>query len=142
MPLMDTEPNGAMVAVFSQSPDGRRYLLLHNVEYARGQTGDWAWGPPSGCLEPGEDIAACAARELLEETGIRATPVPVVTENIDWAVFFLEVPWGIRIELSPTEHNDFAWVTIDEAFRRCRPERLTASLRTATVAIHENLLRE
>jgi 8-oxo-dGTP pyrophosphatase MutT (NUDIX family) len=136
---MSAQPNGAMVAVFSQSPEGRRYLLLHNVDYALEQTGDWAWGSPSGCLEPDEDIAACAARELFEETGIRATPVPVVTADIDWAVFFLEVPWGTRVKLSPTEHNDFAWVPIDDALAMCRPERLAASLRRATDAIQEHV---
>jgi 8-oxo-dGTP diphosphatase len=32
------------------------------------------WGPPGGHLEPGEDPAAGAARELLEETGVRLDP--------------------------------------------------------------------
>lgn len=45
---MSNHPNGAMVAVFSQSDEGRRYLLLHNVDYALGEEGDWAWGSQSG----------------------------------------------------------------------------------------------
>ena len=32
------------------------------------------WGPPGGHLEPGEDPASGAARELLEETGVRIDP--------------------------------------------------------------------
>jgi 8-oxo-dGTP pyrophosphatase MutT (NUDIX family) len=32
------------------------------------------WGPPGGHLEPGEDPADGAARELLEETGVRLEP--------------------------------------------------------------------
>jgi 8-oxo-dGTP diphosphatase len=32
------------------------------------------WGPPGGHLEPGEDPARGAARELLEETGVRLDP--------------------------------------------------------------------
>ena len=32
------------------------------------------WGPPGGHLEPGEDPASGAARELLEETGVRLEP--------------------------------------------------------------------
>jgi 8-oxo-dGTP pyrophosphatase MutT (NUDIX family) len=84
-------PGGAMTAVISDSPEGPRYLLLHNAETT--DDGDWAWGSPSGCLEPGEDIAGCAARELFEETGIRGEPIPVITEDIDWAVFRLRVPW-------------------------------------------------
>ncbi len=33
--------------------------------------GDRAWLPPGGGLEPGEGLAECLAREVLEETGIR-----------------------------------------------------------------------
>jgi 8-oxo-dGTP diphosphatase len=32
------------------------------------------WGPPGGHLEPGEDPAEGAARELLEETAVRLDP--------------------------------------------------------------------
>jgi len=32
------------------------------------------WGPPGGHLEPDEDPAEGAARELLEETGVRVDP--------------------------------------------------------------------
>ena len=32
------------------------------------------WGPPGGHLEPGEDPASGAARELHEETGVRLAP--------------------------------------------------------------------
>ena len=128
------QPDGAMVAVISESPEGPRHLLLHSAE---GAVGDWGWGSPSGCLEPGEDIAACAARELFEETGIRATPEPVVTRDIGWAVYVLEVPWGTPVVLSPAEHDDFVWVDVDEAHRRCRPERQAASFRIAVQAIEE-----
>jgi 8-oxo-dGTP diphosphatase len=32
------------------------------------------WGIPSGALDPGEDIADCAVREVYEETGLRVIP--------------------------------------------------------------------
>ncbi len=134
------QPGGAMVAVYSHSPDGIRYLLLHNSDYAPGEAGDWAWGTPSGCREEGEDISACAARELYEESGIRGEPEPVEIENVNWAVFTLQVPWGTRVELS-TEHNDFAWVTVEDTRTMCRPEGLAISIRTAVQAVDDSTTR-
>jgi 8-oxo-dGTP diphosphatase len=53
---------GANVLVTDEQ--GRLLLLKH------GGTGRWTL--PGGGLEPGETFAACAARELLEETGLTA----------------------------------------------------------------------
>ena len=36
------------------------------------------WAPPSGGVEPGETVAQCAMREVLEETGIEVLPEAVV----------------------------------------------------------------
>src|SRR5689334_15437321 len=32
------------------------------------------WGAPGGWREPGESVAACAVREVAEETGLRLAP--------------------------------------------------------------------
>lgn len=125
-------PSGAAVAVVSHSPDGPRHLILQSCEVPPGE--EWSWGSPSGCLEPGEDIATCAARELYEETGIRAEPLPIATEDIGWALFYLEVPWGTAVRLDPAEHTRFNWVTFDEACRRVRPALVADGLRRAVEA--------
>src|SRR5262245_46656739 len=53
----------AGILITRGAADERKLLLLRNRR--RGE-----WGFPKGHLEPGEDAAAGAARELAEETGI------------------------------------------------------------------------
>ena len=47
--------------------DGERILLGHATRSPR-------WDIPKGGAEPGEDLAAAATRELLEETGLAVAP--------------------------------------------------------------------
>ena len=55
------------------------YLLIraHNGE----------WGFPKGHMEPGETEIDTAHRELLEETGVTAEPVPGFRQAIEYPVF-------------------------------------------------------
>lgn len=53
--------------------DGRRWLLM--IERGDGH----GWAVPGGCVEPGEDPADAAVRELQEETGLRLTEGWTVT---------------------------------------------------------------
>src|SRR5215467_11964263 len=93
-PISREPPHGATVVVASRAPGGWRYVLLHRAHRGPAWEGDWAWTPPSGSRKPGEEVAACAARELREETGLRAAPRPVAVDGVDRAVFSLEIPWG------------------------------------------------
>lgn len=129
-PVSREPPHGATIVVASRAPDGWRYLLLHRMHRGPSWEGDWAWTPPSGSRKPGEDISACAARELREEAGLSASPRPVVTEDVGWAVFALEVPWGTEAVADGEEHDRLEWVSFDEARRRCRPAGLAASFLT------------
>jgi 8-oxo-dGTP pyrophosphatase MutT (NUDIX family) len=74
------------------------------------------------------------ARELREEIGLRASPHPVATDDVDWAVFALEVPWGTKVVVDGDEHDRFEWVSFAEAHQRCRPAELAASFLTACEA--------
>jgi 8-oxo-dGTP pyrophosphatase MutT (NUDIX family) len=134
-PVSRDRPHGATVVVASRAPDGWRYLLLHRAHHGGpAREGDWAWTPPSGSRKPGEELSACVARELLEEVGWLASPRPVATDDVDWAVFALEVPWGTEVLVDGEEHDRFEWVGFAEAWRRCRPEALAASFLTGCEA--------
>jgi 8-oxo-dGTP pyrophosphatase MutT (NUDIX family) len=74
------------------------------------------------------------ARELREEVGWSASPRPVETDDVDWAVFALEVPWGTEVVVDGEEHDRFEWVGFAEARRRCRPAELAASFLAACEA--------
>ena len=69
-------------------------------------------------------MTACAVRELHEEIGLRACPLPVLIDDVDWAVYAPEVPWGIRVAVDGEEHDRLEWVSFAEARRRCRPAEL------------------
>jgi 8-oxo-dGTP pyrophosphatase MutT (NUDIX family) len=133
-PISRDRPHGALVVVASRSPDGWRYVLLHRAHHGPAWEGDWAWTPPSGSRKPGEDVTACAIRELHEETGLHGSPRPVLTSDTDWAIFALEVPWGTLVTADGTEHDRLEWVPYAEARRRCRPAVLTTSFTTACEA--------
>lgn len=58
-------PAAATVVVLD---DDERVLMMHRHRFILDR---WVWELPGGYLDPGEDAAACAAREVQEETGWR-----------------------------------------------------------------------
>jgi len=55
----------------------RQVVMIRNERFIAGQT---LWELPAGTLEAGEDPAAGAARELMEETGYRAGEIAALTQ--------------------------------------------------------------
>ncbi|UEX77672.1 NUDIX hydrolase [Spiribacter halobius] len=74
-------PVAAAIAVV----ENQRHVLLVR---RRNPPDAGLWGFPGGKIEFGESIHAAAARELYEETGLRAEPAEVVT-----AVDVIAPPW-------------------------------------------------
>jgi ADP-ribose pyrophosphatase len=64
-------PGASAVVPFLTDPRGEdpQILLVRQYRYA---SGDYMYEIPAGRLDPGEDPAACAHRELREETGCSA----------------------------------------------------------------------
>jgi 8-oxo-dGTP pyrophosphatase MutT (NUDIX family) len=130
-PVSRERPHGAMIVVASEAPDSRRFLVLHRAHRGRDYDGDWAWTPPSGSRKPGEQVTACARRELREEAGLDANPRPVIVSDVDWALFVLEVPWPTAITVDGLEHDRFEWLSYAESRRRMRPDAQAASFLAA-----------
>ena len=64
-------PEGAdAICIVAHTPDDA-YLLIREFRYP---LNSWCIGFPAGLVEPGEDLLACADRELQEETGFRIVP--------------------------------------------------------------------
>jgi 8-oxo-dGTP pyrophosphatase MutT (NUDIX family) len=123
-------PQGAAVLVWREGANGdREWLILHRATNGAAYEGDWAWTPPSGLREHGEDAAACARRELREEVGLELAVERVEGGSPDWPVFLAEAPRGVAVALS-FEHDRYEWVTADEAERRCLPPRVGSAFRT------------
>jgi 8-oxo-dGTP diphosphatase len=68
-------PERPILAGLAVARRGDRVLLAHRNKGPMPRR----WGFPGGMHEIGETIEACAARELLEETGIEAEPRSVLS---------------------------------------------------------------
>ncbi len=71
-------PGASAIVPFLTDPGGPnpQILLLRQYRYATGGT---IYEIPAGRLDPGEEPAACARRELLEETGCTAESIVPLT---------------------------------------------------------------
>jgi len=107
----------AVVVVVCQDD---RFLLIREIRF--GQT----WYLPAGRVEPGEELAAAARRETLEETGLEVALDGIIRVEHDAApaysrvrVLFVAHPTGAgRLKTEPDEHSlEARWVTLEEARR-------------------------
>jgi 8-oxo-dGTP pyrophosphatase MutT (NUDIX family) len=121
---------GSAVIVWRRGEHGPEILLLHQLVRGPDYEGDWAWSSPGGSLDPGETLDECAARELLEETGLDLPLSRVPAAGLPIALFTCEARREHGVQLSE-EHDRFEWVSFDEACQRCRPEKIVTTLHAA-----------
>lgn len=58
-------------------------------------------------------------------------PLPVLLDDVDYAVFRLDIDPDTPVAVDGTEHDRLEWVGFDEACRRCRPAVVVEGLRMA-----------
>jgi 8-oxo-dGTP pyrophosphatase MutT (NUDIX family) len=135
-PVAAEPPYGATVIVHRRGPKGLELLILRRAhigpDAAREPScaGDWTWTPPAGARLPSEPVGLCAQRELLDKTGL-VLPLRLTEAGSDhWRVFTAEARPDARVVLSQ-EHITYAWVALEVALSRCRPQQAADQIRVA-----------
>jgi dATP pyrophosphohydrolase len=124
------QPRSVQVVIFTETGQGREYLLLRRVQSHGG-----FWQSVTGSLEADETYLDAAVREVYEETGYR----PLASELIELGlvnVFEIAPQWRAKyapgvahneevcfalevakqdVVIDPVEHDAFAWVDYDRA---------------------------
>lgn len=104
--------------VLRQGPRGPQVLVVHRPAHDD-------WSLPKGKLDPGEDAATAAVREVAEETGVVARPGPELPsvayrvgdadKHVRW--FRMDALDGDPADRPPDDEVDEArWLTVADAF--------------------------
>ena len=120
----------AGVIIFINTPQGRKYLVIHSSGTGEGTPRPDFWDFPKGLLEQGEKGVDAAVREAKEEAGIESfsfrdgfketvryftrregKPVP------KFVVMFLAEVKDYGVKLS-WEHDKYEWLSYEEARER------------------------
>jgi len=127
-----------------------RLALIRKPQFRPG-----IWRPPGGGIHPGEGFLAGAAREALEETGLRVELRRyLVASQVVFRNRGRELPWHTHVVLAETRDEELApddpgeieaarWGTLEELAGPLR-ERLLATGRAFwryRVALHDAALR-
>ena len=124
----------AGVIVFRRSDAGCLFLLVLSRLTKRP-----LWEFPKGGVDEGESLLEAALRELREETGLSGDEIRLVegferSEHYRFSVgqgaqrvlieksvtYFLAEALKEEVRISPKEAHEYAWVDVDEAYRRIR----------------------
>ncbi len=126
--------------------DEQTVVLIQNERFAVGQT---LWELPAGTLEAGEDLALCAGRELLEETGYAAAEVTRLMEFYPSPGFCTELLTAFLArnltfqgqDLDETERITTAAIPLKESIQMIRDNRIRDAKTIATLLYYQTFLR-
>ncbi|HEY7421338.1 MAG TPA: NUDIX domain-containing protein [Gaiellaceae bacterium] len=134
LPVARERPFACCVVVWRRAAGGREFLALHRAHFGPGFVGDWAWTPPAGARQPGEDADDAAARELREETGLELPLAHVDSPNPDVAYYVAEVVPDAEVVID-AEHDAHRWLSLDAAAALCLPATVAEGLRAAAAVL-------
>jgi ADP-ribose pyrophosphatase len=133
-------PGAVVVVPILETSSGNQLVFIRNWRVA---IEDWLVELPAGTLERGEDPAACAARELEEETGYQAATIeplgrfytsPGLSDELMWAY----AATGLRNvgqKLEPDERVIVHPVGVDRALQMIGSGELTDGKSIAVVLL-------
>ncbi|VRE18155.1 Mutator mutT protein [Streptococcus pneumoniae] len=103
--------------------NGKELLMLHRNKKPN-DVHEGKWIGVGGKLERGETPQECAAREILEETGLKAKPVlkgvitfPEFTQDLDWYTYVFKVT-EFEGDLIDCNEGTLEWVPYDEVLSK------------------------
>lgn len=103
--------------------NGKEFLMLHRNK-KENDIHEGKWIGVGGKLEKGETPQECATREILEETGLKATPIlrgiitfPDFTENHDWYTYVFTAT-EFEGDLIECDEGTLKWVPYDEVLTK------------------------
>jgi len=134
LPVAREPPYACCVVVWRQGASGREFLVLHRAHEGLDYAGEWAWTPPSGARQPGEEPGAAAARELREEAGLELPLTRIDPLDEEVALYLVEAPADAEVALDP-EHDMLRWLPLEEAAALCLPARVAEGLRHAATLL-------
>ena len=103
--------------------NGKEFLMLHRNKKPN-DIHEGKWIGVGGKLERGETPQECAAREIFEETGLRAKPVlkgiitlPEFTPDLDWYTYVFKVT-EFEGDLIECNEGTLEWVPYDQVLSK------------------------
>ncbi len=126
--------------------DAETVVLIRNERFAVGQT---LWELPAGTIEADENVALCAARELVEETGYAAAEVTRLIEFYPSPGFCTELLTAFLArkldfrgqDLDETERITTEAIPLNQTIQMIRENTIRDAKTIATLLYYQTFLR-
>ena len=130
------QPKSAAAVVLTRKQPHLEVFWVRRSAHLGFQPGFYAF--PGGQLDPDEDDRVCAAREILEEVGVRLDPASLtdigrwitpafVPRRFDTRFFMAECPLGEEARVMSAEHDLGEWITPTDALAKWKEGNILAA---------------